>query len=304
MNEHILLYSKTYKQLFDLGTDKIKKQLIDHKSVHSNFIHAHNTILLKFEDFKKERRLIKKPYDELYYLFKNRLDLLEEEYQYTIIPNALFQRFIELNNDESYSFSQFVVELASFNADAELLRIFRNYSSIYEMMYEVNNFDDFELIEYKQLPESVPLFKKYHEIIYGKKESLEETPFNFQILKGYKSNFERIYNMLTNDYIDEKKTTYADFCNVFFNDIGSHSSKIHFLCNTQSAAYLLYELCKNGVFKKFTQKNIEKSKSFISSESNILKQSNISHSSKKVTDDDYNYVSEIIKIIKNTSSKS
>ncbi|MCR8667411.1 hypothetical protein NO995_06950 [Aestuariibaculum sp. M13] len=305
MIDYIELYTSNFNKFRLDGTERIKNQLIDYKNNYSSFYNAFNTIL-KENYVKGQDSFINKeePYRGLYNLFQDRFRLFEAEHNLKIIELVILEKYNSLKISIDYTFDEFILELAKVEALKENNRLFHLYSTIYKLMYQVGVFDDFELVEYNMVEENVPLFKKYHALIYGVKskslsllENNRQEEINFKIKSKFLKRFKESYYEFTGYYIDENKTSYDDFCKVFLNDIGTHKSEIHFHCDTKLASLLLNNL-NEEIFDNLSQVNIAKSKLFKSQGGKPLSQSTLSRTKLNASHSDHDIVASTLQFLK------
>lgn len=313
MNKTEKHYLKCYNSEKAKALAHIKAKLVLDKKKHHTFSKSSNELIREFIEIKKSTIPAQHKYFNLYSIFNNRCGHYDIDYQYLILEEEIEPIFCKMKND--VSFHEFISELAKHEAYGDLLNLFRKNSQIYEMMYEVDKFDalehmkTFEIINYNKVLEGTEIYNeltsllnldkktenpeeskcrdedteiKRKPITKVKKFNLKNNPYGLK--KEYKDYFlsYKNYDNLTEDYIDDRKTSHDDFVKVFTTPHKKHTSKIYFLCETTLCSLLLHRLQKT-IFTHLYQTEIAKSEKFYSNNDSSLSQSNISHSKKSTS---------------------
>ena len=163
-------YKSTFDKTFNEVQSKIKEELIKAKSEFRTFNFAFNSII------KNNQELINKSLIRS----DNSLIILEAKYKKSLssysenrvelaLKNDVYPEYIKLNADElpsNYSFQNFVFDLAALYGLTEVDRLFSNQSRLFEMMFELNDFTNFEIKEYDTVLDNTKLFKKLQQRLY------------------------------------------------------------------------------------------------------------------------------------------
>ena len=197
------IYDESYKTNFEIEEKKIKDELIlgaqeflyfhdvagtlittHNETIKTNLIYQ-NTYLLALEE--KFTKLLGK--------YSNKPILL-------ILEKHLQPLYLEINLNElptNYSYQLFVVDLALLHAKNEVFHLFRQQSSLYQMMYLLKDFTDFEIKYYDMVLEQAPIYKKLNKILYppkqepnslknhGQNVNLDESQLDTKNLKLYET---------------------------------------------------------------------------------------------------------------------
>ncbi len=276
----------------------IKKKLIEHWQEGHTYLFGFNSILKDFDEIEKDFLINQDPYSSLRRDYQSRGSVFNESNQYKVISAIIKPKFDRILINDNYPFTEFLKELAIVESNQEVIKLFVNNSQIYELMYELNSFDDFQILNYNECIEDTEIFKRLHHKVFGDKIDITlNEDFNFQLKPLYRTHFKLLYSEFTDHYVDEKRTSLDDFVNVFTKNTIDHDSKIYFFCNNGLACYLLDQLRKE-IFSNLTQKNMSRSKRFISSGDTLFSQSTLSVSKKSVSEDEQNTVARTIVRIK------
>jgi hypothetical protein len=298
--DYIKLYEETYFKEEQNCEILILKNVKEYKKNKRSYNFCSNTLLKEFRAKEKEFRVLQIPYAELGGLYKRRLDEFAPEHEMEVITQTLFPEFKKIiHEDENYTFYCFITELAKSNAFNNGYRIFSNNYNLFEIMFKLNEFEEFKLDE-DLGRESSPFYEKYRLKLYprnvsfssgvtldsdfsnnlGKEECKKKEKIkNFNITSKCLLDTDNYFYSLTDHFINEKKTSFEDFKNVLLNDFESHTSEIHFFCSNNFARLLILSF-KIKFKGKINLKNSAISKKFISSKGNPFSQSNLSHSFK------------------------
>ncbi|WP_417368678.1 hypothetical protein [Gelidibacter japonicus] len=272
------------------------------------YLHVQNEINSEFHALKISLPVANEPYIRLLERFQAKDSFYEAKFQIDFILQDIKREFFKPDlTYVHYNFEDFINDLANYESHNDILNLFLNNSDIYRLMFELNQFDDFnnltkfDIIHYDS---QISLTSIFLELVEKKKKSLglesedlpikedeksspikieEDEPNYFQLEKLYISKFKKLttYHKFCHEYINEVETSHEDFINVFFKDPTSHNSDIYFFCTTQACSHLLFKLA--DLFKGLNLTIIQNIKKFISSDGNYLSQSNISNSKSDLT---------------------
>ncbi len=301
------IYEKCFNQYIDEYINEIEniyKSSLEEGDSH-NF--AYQSCLSILSKNKIRETIYSHPYSELYSIFKNRSNLVQDTH-----PNRLYTKHfipacekmeIELNEGV---LENFIEKIAIFEASQTLRSWYSNWSTVYGMMFELKDLSEFEIIRNANYSEGSEIFKKYQKRRYPsscnyKEKVVEKTNqlCSFKIKDHFKLELILLYNDLTLHFINSKKTPLEDFIKVFGENWEDNSNSIvQFKCTTQLAAYMLRKL--EVLFDELTYTNISDLKKFKSKQGNIFKDKNLSKSlgkfEKKISEDTISDKEKSIKI--------
>jgi hypothetical protein len=296
-------YIKLYKEIYDkveLSTEiEIKERFISFKEKGRSYHKAGDIISKDIYDEIQSSSILQDPLKDLYYLFVNRLDEFEVDIQMNVIPEILESRFNNINFANNYFFKDFIIDLATLNAKDNVENAFSNNRQLYFLMYRLNDFSEFCIKNCTDGVYSV-MYEKYRKLLYepikrsevNKLDTAEEgggfsgleKNNHYQIKEEYYEKFlsKEFYGYLIKDFINETKTSYSCFKDVFTEKSVKHSSEIHFFCSTILASLLLSEFQKH-IFNKLVMTQIE-IKHLKVNNGNRLSANNISKSKKNASE--------------------
>jgi hypothetical protein len=313
-------YIKVYKEAYDkekpVYEKEVKQKLLKldlDEPIDENI----NDIQIGLSRDLKKNIVYEEPYFEITSFFRNKS--MSEGKKLKILSKYSYGQFEKLDDKENLKldFNGYVVELAKLNSRDDSLNVFRQNRSLHELMHKARDFSEFK-IEKGLSREFTPLFEKYRKIIYKNPDEVTsfqgevniskqntENPFiDFKLpniivpVKNFKISprIEKIisnkifYNdLIKNDYIDDKRTSFSKFKDVFIEDFSSHDSNVVFSCDDPVALYFLKLLAKK-IKGFFTQINIAKSKKFRGYDYEPFSQSRISRSNKKLSNKEMNKI--------------
>ena len=156
-------YHKTYNEV----EKKVEEALIRFKTEARTFNFALNTIINNYQELMKISDITSnKSLSLLEVTYKKSLSCYSENAVELTLKNDVFPEYLKLEDEElpsNYSFQKFVDDLASLNALKEISRLFNNHSKLFEKMFELNDFTDFEITTYGNIAiEDTPTFKKLY----------------------------------------------------------------------------------------------------------------------------------------------
>lgn len=241
------IYEDFYNKTYLNREQEIKIELIRAKSESRAFIPSLNKIikntevLVKHNDIYSNNILVK-----LEKVFTENLIEYDENSIELSIKNDLYPEYLNLNEDVlplNYSFPKLIGDLGTLNALNEVNRLFRNNSRLFEMMFGLNDFKDFEIKEYQMVLDNTPIFKKLHKRLYPEtKSDKKATKLEVPI-----SDIDPRFTLLNND---EKILLLHIIHNTFFknNKIDNHP-KID-LTDFARVIYLTKDCVESNIFDK------------------------------------------------------
>jgi hypothetical protein len=186
-------YNQYYNRIYSIVEFNIKKYFIDSKKKKLNYGHCYND-LLKIIDKYSKNRITEKNTDikALYGIFTSRLLKYSEDEIDCIIENDILIKFQKINIFElskTNSIYKLMNEFALNDVLKEITRLLQNNSRLFELFYDLNEFDQFEI--------------KYYRL-----QRLEDTEIFNNLNKRknphlYKKNLEIKSENLTEKYIPE-----------------------------------------------------------------------------------------------------
>ncbi len=295
------MYQEFYDESLNHHAERIKQYYKEKRSIGDGENETYNHIVTTII-YKEKTNLIisKQEFSKIRLTYDNRDSLTHPDF-----PNRIFEKLKPVFNeiDTDITFVAILKDLAEYHALSKLSSNFRHNHQIYRMMYELNDFSEFEVNEFYSPIQSNPLIKKLHKLCDKKKEvetkSEVETKKinNFNLNKRYEDSFINLYTELSKYIIDPQKTTIKDFKNVFTKNFYSHDSKIYFNCESKLATLFLDKVRNEKIFKNLTQTKMAKSKMFVSLDDNPFSQTSFSNNIRNSSDKDREIVDELIQII-------
>jgi hypothetical protein len=240
-------YKSTYDKTFYEVQGKIKEALIKAKSESRTFNFTLNAIINSNQELIN-KNLIKsnKSLSLLELNYKKSLNNYSENAIELALKNDIYPEYLKLNGDElppNYIFQNFVFDLGALYGLTEVDRLFSNHSRLFEMMFKLNDFSDFEIKEFEIELDNTHIFKKLHKRLYPQSKS---------VIKAQKtevsiSDIDPKFTLLNND---EKILLIHIIYNAFFkkNKIDNHS-KID-LTDFARVIYLTKDCVESNIFDK------------------------------------------------------
>jgi hypothetical protein len=240
-------YKITYDKTFYEVQGKIKEALIKAKSESRTFNFTLNAIINSNQELIN-KSLIKsnKSLSLLELKYKKSLNNYSENAIELALKNDIYPEYLKLNADElppNYIYQNFVFDLGALNGLTEVNRLFSNHSRLFEMMFKLNDFSDFEIKEFEIELDNTHIFKKLHKRLYPQSKS---------VIKAQKtevsiSDIDPKFTLLNND---EKILLIHIIYNAFFknNKIDNHS-KID-LTDFARVIYLTKDCVESNIFDK------------------------------------------------------
>jgi len=333
MNEkdYNLIYEKNYNKYLEKYIKEIEYlyKISKKEGDAENF--AYNTCLSTLAKKKNGLKVFTHPYDKLYSKFNNRGSLVQENNMNRLCINHIIPLGKELKISLNASaFDKILEEFAIMEASKRVSSWFCNWSPVYELMFKLNDFSEFEIIRNCNSHERSELFNKYHKKLYPENYENENIQLeiekrkywkdinNFGLKKEYQSKIEDVFNFCIKKAIIDVKAPYNSFEDIFTKNWDSHKLNLRFN-NNQEFSLLVSKI--RFVFENFNDVAIGSSKLFKSGKGIPISRDNLVSSRKVFKDSDklsleeipkklndkqieaiYN-VNEIIKILKSTTQK-
>ncbi|MAL59862.1 MAG: hypothetical protein CMC14_07440 [Flavobacteriaceae bacterium] len=297
-DEYIKLYEDTYKIHRPKTVSFIKLLLLNYKKERFNSNTACNKICQLFYKLENNDITNSKEFKHLFEIYRKSRSLYQSEYNLDAIPKNLKPAFEEIQNP-SMSFINYVKCLAKRECNFDVGNDFSNARSLYELMFELDKFQDYEGFKYFDIISEhhknySDIFENIYQLVYPSNNSSENSkavnteklekinPFKFNRIFIEKMKSEEVFNILVEEFF-AFETTYDDYLNIFFEDVSSHKSKIKLKCETRHFSLFL-SMMKKEIATKVSYTKIEKYKLFETNHSHkILSRDNISSSKKNPT---------------------
>ena len=295
--DYIEIYTKAYQEEEIHHEKYIKKKVLEYHD-YLTFNDNNNSLINELDTKLGENIIFDDAFSKITTIF--RTSRFRKGHELKIISIKLLPEFLKIDKGNlKVSFEGYLKELARFKAEEEIQRLFCNNRGSYELMFELNDFSEFAIKGCDGGNGSV-LYEKYRKLWYEPKKHNEinklvafdrsakfiglEKTNHYQIKEEYYEKFlsKEFYGYLIKDFINETKTSYSCFKDVFTEKSVKHSSEIHFFCSTILASLLLSEF-KKHVFNKLVMTQIE-IKHLKVNNGNRLSANNISKSKKNASE--------------------
>ena len=183
------VYEGYYLKYYSKVEFLIKNFLVKRHSQKKSFGNSYNEVLHYFRnDFVKKHNLYKNDnLENAYQIFRKRGTIYFVDEVQQIFKNEIKTDFDKINPAElpvNYTYHQFIKEIALLEAVREILRLFSNHERLYAMIYELNEFDKYEIKVYGNLAlEDYPSFKILQLKLYPAHENVSLKNPEFGLLK-------------------------------------------------------------------------------------------------------------------------
>lgn len=326
------IFQTSFDKTFGKEENNIENHLKKNKEQGRSFSFLYNPILNSLEALKNDKYYITTSnlFEDVLKIYNERSNYYDQNFEHYIFQNELLENFNKINGlKKGYTYKIFLIELGIIEAVSDVYRRFRHNSRIYEMMYNLNQLDEFTLLKASGNVEETYLFKKFlfktrnfdtpgrykdfEDFLYlenelelilnpkypntlnapKNKNSKKLDCKNFKIKESHKHKLEMLF-LLFDLSEDTKKES---FLAVFLKDWDKKNHTIKFDCSTQLASYLLYNI--KYLFNNFNGQTIEKSELFYTMEGNLLSADNIYQSKKNINPEDKKTAEKILEKVKN-----
>lgn len=200
-------YLEIYNTNFDLalkhGNAIAKQNLVALKKEKRNSNFAYNRTCELLENHMSGSFISKnQSLTNLEQYFNNSLSNYDEDHIELVLRNEITKFYNKLSTDQlpqNYSFLLMIEDLANYRGLKEIARLFRNQSTLYEMMYKLNDFSHFKIESYGNIHyEDTPLFNELRKRLYPSNNNAETIFDSPEKLK------KTTKNMDTGDTIDNE----------------------------------------------------------------------------------------------------
>ena len=178
------MYDATYNSVYKRIEIEIKNTILDKHKLYIGFNKVfelvYSELVNKISSLTINQN--EKKFKEVIEWYNKRYDEYQEEALCLIFEIQMKNCFENINGiKEDFLYINFIKEFASNNVLVEIKRIWYHSTSIYELMYETNDFTDFRISkEYYGHPEHLMQFKR---LVY--KKHTEENPNDYKSFEEY-----------------------------------------------------------------------------------------------------------------------
>lgn len=180
--EYEKLYIEKYNENFNSFSNLIKNKLVDYCGNELNYSKATEEIFkLEKKLYKESKFNYEEPYTTLYGIFEKH----KKDYKRNFIEKSLnlnVKPYFEELKISNYTFEDLVKDLACEYSKIDVFRILRNQHELYSLIYNSEDFSEFEIKEYDTVLENTEIFKKYKNLVYPNtknyNENIENEPKN------------------------------------------------------------------------------------------------------------------------------
>lgn len=172
------IYDDYYSKYYDKAEFFVKRFFIKRQTQNRIYLSALNeaTLHLNNNYISVSNILTNENLRKLHRIFCNRYGVYAVNQIQEIFENEVKSSFDNLNILElpkNYNYKLFIKEIALFEALNEISRLLSNYSRLFEMMYKLNDFDDFEIRTQGNLSvEDFPVYKRLKLKLYPEENEI------------------------------------------------------------------------------------------------------------------------------------
>ncbi len=195
-------YEKVYQDFYSKYYDKteflIKRFLIKKQNQNRLFSNVVNEIDNYINDYSINKSFISKNENlkKLHLIFDNRYRVYATNHVQEIFSNEIktsFDKLLTLKLTKEYSYIRIIKEIALLEALNEISRLLSNNARLLEMMYKLNEFDDFEIRTHGNLAlEDYPVYKRLQLKLYPNVENEDLGLYGAETIVA--SNFDNSHN--------------------------------------------------------------------------------------------------------------
>lgn len=279
------IYSKSYDENYVQLEAFCKNYFVEAKADSRIYIDTLNELINQIYSnrFKIFSVTYDKEIEELVFLFDKKYSLYEKNEIDFVLEKKIKKEFNEnCHFPKKYHFEKFIEELGKFDASREISRLLSINYPLFELFYKLNEFNDFEITDYKGNLESQPIFNKYLKTILN----IQNEKSNYKDFKTlektiFKNDGIDIFNFIINDLKGITKENVSFYSKLFhflqeLNKIDTNSEDnvdyrnyIKLISNIKSFSRILpvekkFSKRKNEIYQKFDESlnkfNIQKNK--------------------------------------------
>lgn len=170
-------YNKHYQLNYSNQESLAKSYFIDEHLKDRDFNYVFNALKEKIVKQCQTENLISqnKDLNDLLKIFNEKGDYYRNNLIQNILQNEITSKFNLIENlPPNYNFESFVKELAINNSNNEILRLLLINKRIYDMIFQLNSFDKFEIKVFGSDIESTSIFKELHQKIYPEAYTIKD----------------------------------------------------------------------------------------------------------------------------------
>lgn len=171
------MYQDFYAKYYDKIEFLVKQFLIKRQNQNRLFLNAVNEIDNYIIDYSVNKSFIPKNENlkKLHLIFDNRYRIYASNHVQEIFSNEIktgFDKLLTFELTKGYSYTGIVREIALLEALNEISRLLSNNARLLEMMYKLNEFEDFEIRTHGNLAlEDYPIYKRLNLKLYPNAEN-------------------------------------------------------------------------------------------------------------------------------------
>ena len=166
--DYNLLYETTYEKYFSLAEKLVKEKCIKYKNEGFTFNYTYNEIQKNTFAYTESinKTLQNEKMASYSKLFNERFQIFEEDYILNVVGKRITPLLIKNKVVAQFNLELLVYTHAKIDAIKNALRLFSNFNRLFDLMFQLNDFKKFELIDYKTTVENIPVFNKLKEKLY------------------------------------------------------------------------------------------------------------------------------------------
>lgn len=266
--------SCTNKKYIRIISDGIKNKLAEHRNLNKPFLNIFNEINKEFyQKVKIEEK--EGSTAELFNIYEDRCKYYNDENLHLILDNEMQIAYRNSNNAKKKlkSYDDFINHFARVEAMDFCIREFSINSSLVNMMFIINDFEQFNHLYYfdflviskkREIGELYKLKDEIRKRAYPKNKVLK-----LKLKREYKDLFERkdFYNFITNHFLKDNISNEKFKC--FFVYSENDGSKFQFHCNTQEVSFF-FKILKEKYYYDFNYSEILESGKFYTNKDKVL----------------------------------
>ncbi|WP_035678416.1 hypothetical protein [Flavobacterium limnosediminis] len=176
--DYLDTYNKYYNLALENGEAIARQSLESLKKEKRNSNFAYNRTLELLETHLGVNIISKnESLTNLERYFENSLSKYDEDHIELVLKNEITEFYNKLSTNQlpqNYSFILMIEDLANYRGLKEIARLFRNQSTLYDMMYKLNDFGRFKIENYDNIHyEDTPLFNELRKRLYPSNNNIE-----------------------------------------------------------------------------------------------------------------------------------
>lgn len=208
------IYSKSYDENYVQLEAFCKKYFVDAKADSLAFTNTLNELrtLIYSNRAKIFSVTYEKEIEKLVFLFDERYSFYEKNEIDLVLEKKIKKEFNEnCHFPKEYHFEKFIEELGKFDASKEISRLLSINNTLFDFIYQLEEFDKFEIKDYRGNLESQPIFKKYRQILYPDPIYQNIIELNEKEIKIFKEDGLDIFNFINKLNKHEETPSYYSY---------------------------------------------------------------------------------------------